>query len=640
MYMYTYTYNGKKYKLVVADDQIAVRTRNARKLSNAVQSEDGKKVLQNFKLTARFEDSDVSVLKLKSSVKEKQQKRDAARTTLKSEPELRFAGRVLLDEKGGEPVLYTENLVIKFKPALTQEQCEQIISAHQLKIKRKLPYAPNTYFVSTPEGTGLDVFVLAETMANLNEVEFCHPELIRKKATKTIHPQQWHLRKTQIAGKLIDAHANVEAAHTITRGEGIVIAVIDDGVDIDHPEFNIPGKVIAGRDVTLGINNPRPKWASDNHGTSCAGVACASGIKVSGVAPAATLLPIRHASELGSVEEADAFFWAVENGADIISCSWGPEDGDWRDPNDPLHFSEAGLPDITREAIKYALEKGRQGKGCIICWAAGNGREDMMLDGYSSNPDVIAVTACNDRGLRSVYSDFGRAAWCCFPSDDAEWAPYHQPKPLTKGIYTTDRKGSKGYASGDYAADFGGTSSATPGVAGVAALILAINPALTYNEVRQIIKEACQKIDIAGGQYDDNKHSIFYGYGRLDAWTAVQLAMASVPASVRPSVRITAAIVNPAGRHERGKESITLQNTGTTGIMMKQWSLKNERNQSEILPDLHLAAGTSQTLVLQHLRLSNAGGTIVLLDHQHQLMSRVTYTKAAAKKEATAIQFT
>jgi hypothetical protein len=83
-----------------------------------------------------------------------------------------------------------------------------------------------------------------------------------------------------------------------------------------------------------------------------------------------------------------------------------------------------------------------------------------------------------------------------------------------------------GDAKGNYTATFGGTSSACPGAAGTFALMLAANPQLTLPEVREIVKSSCDKIDAGGGSYDANGHSIFYGYGRLNAAKAVQLAVA------------------------------------------------------------------------------------------------------------------
>jgi len=146
---------------------------------------------------------------------------------------------------------------------------------------------------------------------------------------------------------------------------------------------------------------------------------------------------------------------------------------------------------------------------------------------------VTAVAACNDRGRRSVYSDFGKAVWCAFPSNDFGHAPFNHPDLLTPGIWTIDRQGGAGYNSGlptdgdvagDYTNSFGGTSSACPGAAGVAALILSVNPALKWQEVKDVLKRACDRIDPAGGQYDAAGHSPKYGFGRLNALTAIELA--------------------------------------------------------------------------------------------------------------------
>ena len=228
---------------------------------------------------------------------------------------------------------------------------------------------------------------------------------------------QWHLHAIDDAGQRIDAHAAVVEAWARSTGRGVTIAVIDTGIDVDHEEFRSRGKVVAPRDMTAGAADPadpRPRHpAAEKHGTACAGVACANGRHgASGVAPRARLLPIRLMAGLGSQSEADALAWAADHGADVISCSWGPIDGDWWDGDDPAHRAFVPLPDSTRLALDYALAKGRGGKGCVVCWAAGNGNESVDNDGYASHPGVIAVAACNDRGTRSAYSDTGDAIWC------------------------------------------------------------------------------------------------------------------------------------------------------------------------------------------------------------------------------------
>jgi hypothetical protein len=158
------------------------------------------------------------------------------------------------------------------------------------------------------------------------------------------------------------------------------------------------------------------------------------------------------------------------------------------------------------------------------CFAAGNGNESVDNDGYSNYERVLAVAASNDRNQRSVYSDFGDAVFCAFPSQDFEFPEEGRPVPLTPGIWTTDRTGKVGYSDDNYTKTFGGTSSACPGAAGVAALVLSCNESLRWDEVRDIMRRSCDRIDPEGGQYDEEGHSPFYGYGRLNAEKAARTA--------------------------------------------------------------------------------------------------------------------
>ena len=541
--MYSFRYGGKtgkRFSLTASNEHVVVRTTSRsvllaeRPFEAAPVSAKARSILSNFELMTRFREAGVEILRAKVARGAKSL-RDRARAVLKAEPEIEFAGRVLVDAQSGKPVIYTENFFVKFDGEQSASACRKIIKNHGLSIKRELEYARNAYFIAAPEDTGLKIFDIAEKLLRDPSIELCHPELIREARQRAVFPQQWHLKRTSINGQIVDQHANVEAAWPLSDGMGTIIAVIDNGVDLDHEEFRSSNKIVAPRDVTRQTNNPRP-GTGENHGTACAGVACADGnFGASGVAPRARLLPIRLASDLGSQAEADAFVWAAQNGADVISCSWGPADGDFTDPNDPAHNQMVPLPDSTRLAMEFAIRNGRNGKGCVICFAAGNGNESVDNDGYASFDKVIAVAACNDRGKKSPYSDFGNAVWCAFPSNN--FFP-----SLTPGIWTTDRSGAPGYnpgggltqgdAAGNFTNSFGGTSSACPGVAGVAALIVARNPNLRWDEVKDIIKRSCDQIDNATGQYDANGHSPFFGFGRVNAKKAVQLAMPPQPGTV------------------------------------------------------------------------------------------------------------
>jgi len=545
--MYSFRYGGqtgRRYSLTVSDDYVAVRTGNRgallaeRPFEVAPVSSDARTLLNEFELMSRFRDAGVEILRAKVE-RGARSLRDRTRAVLKQEPEIEFAGRVLVDTQANRPVIYTENFFVKFDGEQSASACRKVIKKYGLTVKRELDYARNAYFVAAPENTGLKIFDIATELLRESSVELCHPELIRESRQRAAFAPQWHLKRTTINGRTIDQHANVEAAWPLSEGAGIIIAVIDDGVDLEHQEFRSSNKIVAPRDVTRRTDDPTP-GSSDNHGTACAGVACADGnFGASGVAPRARLMPIRLASMLGSQAEADAFTHAARNGADVISCSWGPEDGDFTIPADPRHQMLVPLPDSTRLAMEFAVNQGRNGKGCVILFAAGNGNESVENDGYASFEKVTAVAACNDQGRKSAYSDFGGAVWCAFPSN-------HGFPSLTPGIWTTDRSGTpgrnpgnvlRGDAAGHFTNNFGGTSSSCPGVAGVAALVLSRNPNLRWDEVKDILKRSCDRIDVAGGQYDAAGHSPFYGFGRVNAKKAVELALPTLTSGATVAVR-------------------------------------------------------------------------------------------------------
>ncbi len=239
------------------------------------------------------------------------------------------------------------------------------------------------------------------------------------------------------------------------------------------------------------------------------------GEQIVGVAPEALLMPVRVQDlqrGLGSVSEVEALRYAADSGADVICCAWGP----FGKPSE--RFPAAP---ITAAAIEWIVQHGRDGKGCVIVWAAGNDDADIALDGYTSNPNVIAVAACNDHGKRSSYSNWGDALWCVFPSNDRG-----DPHAAHREISTTTPTGSFRMGETFYTDSFGFTSAACAGVAGLCALILSANPELTWWQVKEVLRDSCVKIDAGSGTYDEHGHSPLYGYGRPDAGVAVELALA------------------------------------------------------------------------------------------------------------------
>jgi subtilisin family serine protease len=417
-------------------------------------------------------------------------------------------------------------IFIEFKRKPSRKNINRIEQAHGLRaIWRFTENLKGIVFELTSQAK-VNPIKISKTLMHSGSYETVEPCLIDAKVSKAIpsdaaFSRQWHLLNTGQGGGIPGADCNATEAWDYTWGSPeITVALIDDGFDLFHPDFDLPEKIIAPYDATGRDSNPQPEHFSENHGTSCAGVALAargSGIAV-GVAPDCSFMPIRHAGRLGDFEEALAFYHAFRNKADVISCSWGPWDG-YKPELWPM-------PRLTQYVIDICVSFGRDGKGIPIFFAAGNGNEPLKWDGYANYKKVIAVAACTNEDKKAYYSDYGKNVWVTAPSSGG-----------TLGIFTTDRLGAQGYSwDSDYTGEFGGTSAATPLVAGVVALILSVNKDLTVNQIKQILKETAVKInknnstqysDTWGNKYSDeyvNGHSQVYGWGRIDAGAAVAKA--------------------------------------------------------------------------------------------------------------------
>ena len=225
----------------------------------------------------------------------------------------------------------------------------------------------------------------------------------------------------------------------------------------------------------------------------------------------------------------------------MISCSWGPADGDWWDPNDPLHKQVVPLP--RQHAPRHRLRRprnGRGGKGCVVLFAAGNGNECVDNDGYASYAKVTAVAACNDRGTRSVYSDFGKAVWCALPEQRlrpraarpsrAADAGHLDDRPQRHRPATTPARIAEGDAAGQLHQQLRRHLERLPGRGRRRGADPVGQPgAASGEEVKDMLKRACDGSIRRAASTMATGHSAFYGYGRLNARKAVELALPAVP---------------------------------------------------------------------------------------------------------------
>ena len=388
--------------------------------------------------------------------------------------------------------------------------------------------APLRIVLRARSGSPLDARRLATALAASGRVDYAVPEVFWPMELRSRHvpndplfPEQWTLENTGQGGGRERADVGAVAAWGLTLGSPeVIIAVLDDGVQLDHPDLaeNIRG---AGRDFTVypPVDGADPRTTSDRHGTSVAGVVAArgdNGIGVTGICPRCTILPVRvvGSSNLGT---AAAFRWAVAQGAAVITNSWG--------------YARAAPPadDAVRDAIDAAARDGRNGRGTLVVF----GMTNDSVDNCGAHADISSLESVLAVGVSNHHDDIGGSGFG--PCMDLV-APAKPRDRDTLGVTTTDRTGIDGHTSGDYYTGFGGTSAAAPLVAGIAGLLLSLNPDLTRADLQHILEHTADKIDPDDAAYDAAGFSSRAGYGRVNAARALvpTVKIAVTPARVAP----------------------------------------------------------------------------------------------------------
>lgn len=304
-----------------------------------------------------------------------------------------------------------------------------------------------------------------------------------------IRAQQWAL----------DAMHTQQAWH-YTKGKGVTVAVLDTGVEADHPD--LAGNVLPGKDlVGFGAQRGDRTWA--RHGTAMAGIIAGHGHGpgnadgVMGIAPEAKILPVRVILEDGDSARArarttrgnalaDGIRWAADHGADVINLSLGDD-------------SKSAHPEPTEdEAVQYALKKGT-----VVVASAGNGGDKGDHISYpAAYPGVIVATAVDRYGTRAAFSTRRWYATVSAPGVDIV-------------IADPDHKYYEGW----------GTSAASAFVSGAVALIKAAYPGLSPAQIKKLLEDTARNAP-AGGR-DDSR-----GFGMLDPVAAIKAADRLEPAGL------------------------------------------------------------------------------------------------------------
>jgi subtilisin family serine protease len=528
-------------------------------------------------------------------------------------------------ESTGEEYVINNLILLTLRHENTGE-LEEIIEEFKLVPEGRMG---NAYKLRVTEATGRNPLKVANEIALREEVASCQPDVLleigaRQQATiadtHRLFRRQWYLSSEQLSHTDLHPNAGIRApeAWRITTGSpDVVIAVVDDGFDLDHPAFRSKRIHPAQRDFAVLQQDEDPRSEGDDfHGTCVASIATGSleGDGMVGVAPRCTLLPIRigfgpMASQVDIIE----VFRYVSMHADVVNCSFGtPPSSD-----DRLH------PEFRNAITELTRNGGRRGKGLVFVFAAGNDDSPTFLrraqntrglrfvrfgpvratiaslppgtdifSGYPMTRGVIVVGAMSSLRRKSGYSNWGPHVTVTAPSNNMHYitrfidrgadpareqfvanyrglgqvAAANRPGRGQPFDPLPDDPGTPGFQEQFYTASFGGTSGAAPVVAGVAALMISVNPSLTADQVRQILTAtADQDLDATldlqtdpnvqglSGSFD-NGRSLFFGAGKVNALRAVERARALLA----PEVAFETAAPTASAKSFAAAEEVTL----------------------------------------------------------------------------------
>jgi len=445
-------------------------------------------------------------------------------------------------------VLVTPELRVRVEP----QDAETVAVRAGLKVTERPDYTPGWVIMRAPDAlAALDsvAALRAATAVAEADVLLAARRFSRAMPDDPLIGDQWHLKRSGAA--VAGTDVNIEAVWnfpslTGTRGAGVRIGIVDNGVQLNHPDLTQNMDTLNGWDWNGNDSNASPGPGND-HGTACAGLAAARGNNgkgVSGAAPMATIVPLRLlAASVTDAQEAAAMAWK-DDIIHIKNNSWGPSDsGGVLDGAGPL----------ARAAIQSSVANGRSGRGTIFVWAAGNGAQNgdnSNNDGYANLPETIAVAATDSLGRRANYSEPGANLVVSAPSKGE--AP-------ALGITTTDRTSGDGYHAattangGDYYKNFTGTSASAPVVSGIVALMLEINPLLGWRDVQEILIRSATKFRPTDPGWRTNSAGIpfhhEFGAGLVNATAAVNLAAAWTTLGARFSASHSEASALPIPRN-------------------------------------------------------------------------------------------
>lgn len=410
----------------------------------------------------------------------------------------------------------SNEFIVQFKNDVNTNQIAVINESNNVEIFKQFEVSGGlTYLMKVTKDAQLTAIDMSNKyysggMTNYAEPDFYCTNTLCDTTNDQYFWWQWAIRNlgnnvpANPPNVIADTDMDIDSAWMVTQGDSTIkISIIDTGVDTNH--VDLAGNMTHGLGWNCADDNP---WAHDHgHGTSCAGIAAGVGnntIGITGVAYKCKIIPFKAIAGISAYHYyACAFIRSWQNGADVISNSWG---------------QVGGASSLLYNAIADAARFGRNGKGCVILVASGNENTSPMRFPAIIHPDIIVVgglTPCNKR--KSPTDGCSGETWGASFGHNLDIVA-----PCVK-IYATT--GGDGYTS-----SFNGTSSATPNAAGVCALLLSANPNLTRQEVEAYVYLTAEKV--GPYTYDSvrtygNWHQEM-GYGRINGRLALNLMLTGI----------------------------------------------------------------------------------------------------------------
>ncbi|MFY9287854.1 MAG: S8 family serine peptidase [Alphaproteobacteria bacterium] len=407
--------------------------------------------------------------------------------------------QAISDEQAPEYIAQGRLLVAPF-PGVSEVDFANAMKKHGAKVKQKIGNLP-VWIVEVPARSERAMLAL---ITHNKHVKFAEFDALIPPNTITINDPSfssaWQLPKIA-----------APSAWELARGDGIIVAVLDTGVDGTHPD--LAPNMIAGWNTASNSTNTTD---IKGHGTWVAGTVGAllnNGIGAAGVAPNVKIMPLRITDDPAGYayysDMAEAITWAADHGARIVNLSFGPI-------NNSSTIVNAG---------QYLINKGG-----LLFNSAGN---DGTLNTIINHPAIITVSATTSADTRASWSTHG-----IFTDLSAPGA----------GVYSTARGGGYNFVNG--------TSFSSPIAAATGALVMSANPYLTPLQVENVLKASTDDLGPVG--YD-----VEFGFGRVNALKAVTLAQSIAVDSTPPTVAVTEPV---AGTNVAGILTIKTASADNVGV--------------------------------------------------------------------------